>query len=82
MHKKLTNFIKNVKIVEFHDHILNHHEKCIQQKSTNMPSIDSLIREIDGGKVRYLRGKKQLLLSKTKASVLSVKYQIGLPYLL
>ena len=30
----------------FLDHIWNHHEKCIQI-STNMPRIDSLIREID-----------------------------------
>ena len=44
--KNLTHFVKNVKIVEFHDHIWNHHEKCIQQ-STNMPGIGSLIREID-----------------------------------
>ena len=36
---------KNVKIVEFHDHIWNHHEKCIQ-KSTNMPGIGLLILEI------------------------------------
>ena len=43
---KLTNFVKNVKIVEFHDLIWNHHEKCIQI-STNMPGIGSLIREID-----------------------------------
>ena len=37
-------FVKNVKNVEFHDHIWNHHEKCIQM-STNMPGIGSLIRE-------------------------------------
>ena len=46
--KILTKFVKNVKIVEFHDHkiIWSHHEKCIQ-KSTNMPGVGSLIREID-----------------------------------
>ena len=33
--------------MEFHDHTWNHHEKYIQ-KSTNMPGIGSLIREIDG----------------------------------
>ena len=44
--KKLTTFVKNVKIVECHDHIWNHREKCIQM-STNMPGIGSLIREID-----------------------------------
>ena len=41
----LTNVVKNVKIVKFHDHIWNHREKCIQI-STNMPGIGSLIREI------------------------------------
>ena len=40
--KKLT---KCVKCVEFHDHIWNHNEKCIQI-STNMPGISSLFREI------------------------------------
>ena len=38
--KKVTKFVKNVKILEFHDHIWNHHEKCIQI-STNMPGIGS-----------------------------------------
>ena len=32
--------------MEFHDHIWNRHEKCIQT-SANMPAIGSLIREID-----------------------------------
>ena len=44
--KKCTNLVKNVKILEFHDLIWNHHEKCIQI-STNMPGIGSLIRELD-----------------------------------
>ena len=35
----------NVNIVEFHDRIWNHNEKCIQI-STNMPRIGSPIREI------------------------------------
>ena len=43
--KNVTNFVKNVNIVEFHDHIWNHHKKCIQI-STNIPSIGSLIRKI------------------------------------
>ena len=43
--KQLINFVRKVKIVEFHDHIWNHNEKCIQI-STNMPGIGSLIREI------------------------------------
>ena len=42
MHKML----KNVNILEFHDHIWNHHEKRIQ-KSTIIPGIGSLIHEID-----------------------------------
>ena len=33
-------------MLEFHDHIWNHHEKCIKI-STNMPGIGSLIHEID-----------------------------------
>ena len=36
---------KNVNILEFHDYIWNHYEKC-NQKSTNMPGIGSFIREI------------------------------------
>ena len=42
---KFTKIVKNVKIVEFHYHIWNHHEKCIQI-STNMPGIGLVIREI------------------------------------
>ena len=44
--KCIKMFVKSFKIVEFHDHIWNHREKYIQ-KSTNMPGIGSLIREID-----------------------------------
>ena len=43
--KNLIHFVKNVKIVEFHNHIWNHHGKSIQ-KSTNMPSIGLVIPEI------------------------------------
>ena len=43
--KMLENIVKNVKIVEFHDHVRNHIEKGIQI-STNMPGIGSLIHEI------------------------------------
>ena len=43
--KNLTKCVKNVEIVEFHDHIWNHHEKYIEI-STNMPAIGSLIRQI------------------------------------
>ena len=38
--KHFPNFVQNFKIVEFHDHIWNQHEKYIQ-KSTNMPGIGS-----------------------------------------
>ena len=37
--------VQKLNIIEFHDHIWNHHEKCIQI-STNMPSIGSVICEI------------------------------------
>ena len=37
--------MSKVEIVEFHDHIWNHNEKCVQI-STNMPDISSLIHEI------------------------------------
>ena len=43
--QNVRNFVKNVKIVEFHAHIWNQREKYIQQ-STNMPGIGSIIREI------------------------------------
>ena len=39
--QNVTHFVKNVKIVEFHDQIWNHNEIC-----TNMPGIGSLICEI------------------------------------
>ena len=39
-------FFKTVNILKFHEHIWNHHGKCIQM-STNMPGIGSLISEID-----------------------------------
>ena len=43
--KNVTNFVKNVKIVEFHPHIWNHRQKYIQKRS-NMPGIGSIIHEI------------------------------------
>ena len=43
--KNVTKCSKNDNILEFHDHIWNHHEKCTQI-STNMPGIGSLIHEI------------------------------------
>ena len=43
--KNVTNFVKNVKIVEIHDHIWNHYEKYIEI-STNMPGVGSVIREL------------------------------------
>ena len=43
---KIEPFCKqNVKIVEFHDNIWNHHEKYIQIR-TNILSIDLVIHEI------------------------------------
>ena len=68
-----TNLVKNVEIVKFHDHIWNHNEKCIQI-STNMPGIGSLIREISVEIPEMWEAAKRLLLSKTKSSVLSVKW--------
>ena len=65
--KNLTKFVTNVEIVEFHDHIWNHNEKCIQI-STNMPGIGSLIREI----VVKMLELSTILLSKTKSRVVSV----------
>ena len=41
----IIKFVKNVKIVKFHDHIWNYHEKCIRI-STNMPGIGLVIQEI------------------------------------
>ena len=43
--QNITICFKNVKIIQFGDHIWNHHEECIQT-STNMPSIGSKICEI------------------------------------
>ena len=36
--KNVTNFVKNDRIVEFHDHIWNHHSKYIQI-NTNIPVV-------------------------------------------
>ena len=44
--KQITNFVKDVNILEFGYYIWYPYEKCIQ-KSPNMPGIGSLIREID-----------------------------------
>ena len=52
--QNFTKCLKNVIIFEFHDHIWNHQEKCIQE-STNMPGIVSLILEIDIKNLRNLR---------------------------
>ena len=71
-----TKYSTNYKILEFHDHIWNHHAKCIQT-STNMPSIDSLIREIEVKISEKNEKANTILLSKTKVCVLRVK---GLTY--
>ena len=44
--QNVTNFVKNVNILEFDYYIWNPYDKCIQ-KSPNMPGIGSLISEID-----------------------------------
>ena len=44
--QNVTNFVKNVNILEFGFYIWNPYEKCIQ-KSPDMPGIGSLICEID-----------------------------------
>ena len=54
--QNLTTFVKNVEIVEFHDHIWNHNEKCIQL-STNMPSIGLVIPEITCEMLEFLENK-------------------------
>ena len=53
----LTKVVKNVNIVEFHDHIWNHHEKCIQI-TTNMPGIGSVNHEIAVKKSRIRESKE------------------------
>ena len=53
--QKLTQIVKNGKIIELHYYIWNHHEKFIQT-STNMPGIyDLVIREIVFEITRILR---------------------------
>ena len=69
--KKLTKFVKNVKIVEFHYHIWNHHEKCIQI-STNMPSFGLAFPEITC-EMLNLRKQIQFCSVKPMPSVVSVK---------
>ena len=62
---------KNINSLEFHDHIWNHHEKCIQI-SPNRLSIGSLIRKINVKMSESWKTKQRCLLSKTNARVLSV----------
>ena len=68
--KNVTNFVKNVNILEFGYYIWNPYEKYIQ-KSPNMPGIGPLIREIDVKIVRNLIKANKLLLSKTSSRVLT-----------
>ena len=70
--QKITHFVKNVKIVEFHDHIWNPHEKCIQI-STNMPGIGSLIRKIGLEIKAFCEGKPPFLHGDSISRVLSIK---------
>ena len=60
---KLTNLVKNVNILEFHDHIWNNHEKYIEI-STNMPVIGSQIREIAVKILKKCEKVNTILLSK------------------
>ena len=63
---------KNVTIWEFHDHIWNSHEKCIEL-STNMPSFGSEIPEIAFGNFRILKKVEKFVHRKTNGRrVLSV----------
>ena len=61
--QNVTNWVKNVKIVEFHGHIWNHHEKCILL-STNMPRIGVVIPEM---KCYNFKKANTILLCKTNA---------------
>ena len=54
--QNVTNLVKNVKIVEFHNHIRNSHEKCIQI-STNMPNIGLVIPEITFDMLEFRENK-------------------------
>ena len=61
--------INTFKIIEFHDHIWNNHEKCIPM-STNIPGIGPLIREIAIKNVTHLGNQTTCCFSKTSAHVL------------
>ena len=55
--------------MELHDHIWNHHEKCIQI-STNMPGIGLVNPEIAVKMSEVSKKACMILLSKTNARVL------------
>ena len=59
----VTNFEKNVNILEFGYCIWNPFEKCIR-KSPNMPGIGSLICKIDVNVFRNLRNKHAFFCSE------------------
>ena len=69
--QNVTNFVKNVNIMESGYYIWIPNEKCIQ-KSPNMPSIGSLIREIDVKMSENWETNILFLLSKINARILSV----------
>ena len=50
--QKFDKFGKKCQNLEFHDFILNHHEKCIQI-STNNPSVGLVIPEVTS-EIQYL----------------------------
>ena len=59
---------KNDNILEFHDHIWKHHEKCIQ-KSTNMPGTGSIFCEMGFEIENILRKERIFLQGKTNVRV-------------
>ena len=63
--QKFNKFVFFFEIVEFHDHIWNHNEKCIQI-ITNMPGIGSLIHEI-AVKISEMWESKQTLAQLNQA---------------
>ena len=54
---KCHKLLKNVNVLEFHDHIWNNQEKYIQI-GTNMPSIGLVICEICKLRLRFLENKQ------------------------
>ena len=62
-----------VKIFEFHDHIWNHHYKCIQM-STNMPTIGQVFHEIRLWKLTNSTEKKLFCIWQTHSRMISLNW--------